>query len=198
MNPYQPVLDFEREIADYCGSPFAAVVNSCTNALLLSCCYLQVREVTIPKHTYIGVPMSIVHAGGTVKFEDLDWQHTGQYELKPYPIIDSARLCTSDMYKPRTFTCLSLHWGKTFNLGYGGVILHDDPDAQEFFERARADGRKPGVAPKDDNPILGWHCPMSPRDAADALVRLYFLPIDNHPLPPEPNYPDLSQQSPWK
>ena len=38
--------------------------------------------MTIPKKTYLSVPMSIIHSGGKVEFEDLDW--SGIYQLKPY------------------------------------------------------------------------------------------------------------------
>jgi len=189
---YKVVDDFEKEIAKYAGSKYACVVNSCTNALLLACAYNKVKEVTIPKRTYIGVPMSIIHAGGTVKFDDKDWQWAGLYQLRPYPIWDSARWLSSPMYFKNSFMCISLHWGKTLNLGQGGVILHDNKKAQEWFKKARFDGRTEGVAPKDDNPILGWHCMMSPSEAADALVRLHFLPKHNKPLPND-DYPDLSK-----
>jgi hypothetical protein len=201
-NPYEVVEQFELAIAKYTGAPFAIAVNSATNALLLACAYNKVKEVTIPKHTYTSVPMSIIHAGGTVKFGGQErWQEIGMYGLFPYPIIDSARHLTSDMYRNwhrDEFVCISLHWGKTLNLGQGGVILHSDPEAQEWFKKARFDGRTPGVHPKDDTPILGWHCYMSPRDAADALTRLHFLPKHNDPLPIEPNYPDLSKLDIWK
>lgn len=192
---YQVVEDFEKAIAEYTGAKYACVVNSATNALLLACAYLKVKEVTIPTRTYVSVPMSIIHAGGTVKFddEDEDWQSYGYYQLKPYPIWDSARLCTSGMHKKNQFECISLHWGKTFNLGQGGVILHDSKKAQEWFKKARFDGRTQGVTPKDDEVIMGWHCYMSPRDAADALTRLHFLPKHNDPLPIEEGYPDLSK-----
>lgn len=199
QSPYDVVKAFEEAIAEYCGSKYACVVNSATNALLLACAYHKVGKVTIPKHTYVSVPQSIYHAGGSVELEDLEWQDKGLYQLKPYPIWDSARLCTSGMHKEGQFECLSLHWGKTLNLGQGGVILHDDPKAQEYFVRARFDGRTPGVLPKDDEFIIGWHCYMSPRDAADALTRLSFLPKNNKPLPIEPNYPDLSKfKELWK
>lgn len=190
---YEVVDQFEKEIAKYAGSKYACVVNSCTNALLLACAYHKVKEVTIPKYSYISVPLSIHHAGGTVKFVDYEWQSDGIYQLAPYPIWDSARLLTSDMHADGEFDCISLHWGKTLNLGQGGVILHDDPKAQEYFIRARFDGRTPGVAPKDDKPIIGWHCYMSPKDAADALTRLHFLPKHNDPLPYEPNYTNLEE-----
>jgi hypothetical protein len=58
---------------------------------------------------------------------------------------------------------------------------------------ARFDGRKEGVAPKDQKDwILGWHCYMSPRDAAEGLSRLAVLPKHNDPLPND-DYPDLSK-----
>jgi dTDP-4-amino-4,6-dideoxygalactose transaminase len=194
MNPYKVVEDFEEAIAKYAGSKYAVAVDSCTNALTLCCDYFKVKEVEIPKHTYVSVPQSIIHAGGSVKFiDDDDWQFTGMYQLFPYPIWDSARLCTSGMHVKDQFECLSLHWGKTFNLGQGGVILHDDPKAQEYFKKARWDGRTAGKVPKNDEiEFIGRHCPMSPRDAADALTRLHFLPKHNAPLPEEKGYADLS------
>jgi dTDP-4-amino-4,6-dideoxygalactose transaminase len=191
---YKVVEDFEKAMAEYAGSKYATVINSCTNSILLCCDYFKVKDVTIPYKTYISVPQVIIRAGGKVKFDKRNWQTKGLYQLKPYPIWDSARLCTSNMHRKGQFECLSLHWGKTFNLGQGGVILHDDPKAQKWFKRARFDGRTPGVPPKDDKfDFIGWHCYMSPKDAADALTRLHFLPKVNRPLPVEKNYPDLSK-----
>jgi len=192
---YEVVDKFEKAMAKYAGSKYACVVDSCTNALLLCCDYFKVKEVTVPKHTYVSVPQAIINAGGTVKFDDRVWQGTGLYQLKPYPIWDSARICTSGMYNQKgQFVCLSLHWGKTFNLGQGGVILHDSKKAQEWFVKARWDARTAGVKPKDDEiTFIGRHCPMSPRDAADALTRLHFLPKHNKPLPVEKGYADLSK-----
>jgi dTDP-4-amino-4,6-dideoxygalactose transaminase len=194
QNPFKVVEDFEEAIAEYCGSKYAVAVDSCTNALTLCCDYFKVEEVTIPKHTYVSVPQSIILAGGKVKFrDDFLWQSVGKYALEPYPIWDSARLCTSGMHKDNQFECLSLHWGKTFNLGQGGVILTDDPVAVTWLKKARWDGRTAGKLPKDDIiNFIGRHCPMSPRDAADALTRLHFLPKHNSPLPYEDGYADLS------
>lgn len=195
QNPFKVVEMFEEAIAEYTGAPYAVAVDSCTNALTLCCDYCKVGEVTIPKHTYVSVPQSIILAGGTVKFtDDRHWQDWGSYQLSPYPIWDSARLCTSDMYIPNSFVCLSLHWGKTLNLGQGGVILTDSKEAADYFKKARWDARTAGVAPKDDEiTFIGRHCPMSPRDAADALTRLHFLPKHNKPLPVEKGYADLSK-----
>ena len=83
-NPYKIVEMFEEEIAHYTGAPYAVSVNSCTNALFLSCKYLNIesRDIIIPKRTYLSVPQSIQQAGGNVVFEEQGWE--GIYQLKPF------------------------------------------------------------------------------------------------------------------
>lgn len=191
-NPHQVTKDFEQALCDYTGAKYAVTVNSCTAALLLACAYHKVKKVTIPKRTYVSVPQSIIHAGGKVKFEDREW--LGTYQLKPYPIWDSARWFSSNMYQqPGQMMCVSFHWSKTLGLQQGGAILHDDPVADEWLRRARFDGRKEGVAPKDDTfDFVGWHCYLSPEISALGLMKLSLLPKDNLPLPND-DYPDLSQ-----
>lgn len=184
------VRDFERAVAEYTGAPYCVAVNSCTAALLLACAWHKVETVEIPKRTYVSVPMSIIHAGGKVRFRDEQW--TGHYQLKPYPILDSARRFTSGMYSsPGFFHCVSFHWSKILGIQQGGAILHDNDAADKWFRKARFDGRTEGVEPKHDTFILGWHCYMSPEIAAEGLVRLSFLPKHNDPLP-NSDYPDLS------
>ena len=189
MSPFQVVRDFEAALCEYTGAQYAVTVSSCTAALFLSCKYHRVQEVTIPRRTYVSVPMSIIHAGGRVVFDDRDWG--GAYHLHPYPIFDSARRFTSNMYDGG-FICVSFHWNKILGIQQGGAILHEDPVADGWFRRARFDGRAEGVAPKDDTfSQLGYHCYMSPEIAAEGLVRLSHLPKHNEDLPPD-EYPDLS------
>lgn len=221
MNPYTVVRDFEKALCDYTGAPYAVTVTSCTMALLLAVRWRLQRNmekchtlgliadhrIEIPKRTYVSVPMSIVHAGGCPIFREEEW--LGAYQLAPLPVIDSARWFTSGMYEwmaervighdpgrsivGRGVLCCSFHWTKTLSIGQGGVILHDSPEADEWFRRARFDGRNEGVAPKNDTfNMLGWHCYMSPRDAAEGLSRLAVLPKHNAPLPND-DYLDLSQ-----
>lgn len=204
MDAFKVVRDFEQALCDYTGAKYAVTVNSCTMALLLACKWnlrgqvgLEPVDIKIPKHTYVGVPMSIIHAGGHPVFEDhATWQ--GEYRLLPLPVYDSARLFTSGMYRPGMMQCVSFHWSKTLGIQQGGAILHDNPEADEWLRRARFDGRKEGVHPKDDHGlIIGYHCYMSPEVAAEGLVRLSHLPRHNAPLPWGPgtnsDYPDLSK-----
>ena len=189
-NPYQVVRDFEQALCEYTGAPYAVTTNSCTNALLLACALHKVETVTLPSHTYVGVPMSVKHAGGTVQFKDEPW--IGTYQLKPYPIIDSAKRFRANMYQAGQFQCVSFHWGKTLGLGHAGAILHDSPDADRWLRKARFDGRSEGVHPRNDSIIMGWHCMCSPEVAAHGLVKLSWLPLWNDDLPTD-DYPDLSK-----
>jgi dTDP-4-amino-4,6-dideoxygalactose transaminase len=202
---HQVTRDFERALCEYTGARFAVAVNSCTMALLLACAWhirlwrdsrFGTNVIEIPKRTYVSVPQSIIHAGGRVAFRDEQWR--GAYQLKPYPIWDAARWFSSEMYEalnrhtPNPFVCVSFHWSKTLGIQQGGAILHADPAADAWLRRARFDGRREGVAPRDDDfDMLGWHCYMSPEVAAEGLVRLSFLPKINSSLPND-DYPDLS------
>lgn len=194
-SPHQVTRDFEDALCEYTGAPYAVAVNSCTMALLLACAYNKVQEVSIPKRTYVSVPMSVIHTGGWVRFRDEDW--TGQYRLEPYDIWDSARRFTRGMYRGG-FVCVSFHWSKPLGVQQGGAILHSSIRADRWFRKARFDGRTEGVAPKDDNfDMLGWHCYMSPEVAAEGLMRLSLLP-DHVPDLPNDDYPDLSKMEIFK
>lgn len=196
-DPYNVVRDFESALCDYTGSKYAVTTTSCTAALLLAMSY-RLRErhdwrllVNIPARTYISVPMSIIHAGGWPTFRGIEW--IGEYELSPFSVWDCARWFRRDMYRSGQMMCLSFHWTKHIAIGQGGAILHDNDEADEWLRRARFDGRKEGVAPKDDTfTMIGHHCYLSPRDAAEGLSRLAVLPENLQPLP-NSDYPDLSQ-----
>lgn len=90
------------------------------------------------------------------------------------------------------YVCVSFHASKILGLEQGGAILHDDPEADAWFRRARFDGRTEGVAPKNDAfPMLGWHCYMNPSTSAQGLLKLHSLPRCNPDLHND-QYPDLS------
>jgi dTDP-4-amino-4,6-dideoxygalactose transaminase len=173
------------------------------------------KTVGIPRRTYCSVPQSIIHAGGRPTFRDEDW--LGAYQLKPLPVWDSARWFTAGMYRGRcmrligqgmstppyyvegfqanpegTMLCTSFHASKILGDTQGGAILHDNPEADAWFRKARFDGRTEGVAPKDDHfDMIGHHCYLSADIAARLLLKLYSLPRHNEPLPND-DYPDLS------
>jgi dTDP-4-amino-4,6-dideoxygalactose transaminase len=190
--PYRVVQDFEQRIADFAGAKHAVAVESCTAALFLSCVYKKVQEVSIPKHTYPGVPCSIIHAGGRVKWTDDEWD--GIYELAPYGIVDGALRFRRGMYEGGLH-CLSFHIKKLLPIGRGGMILTDDHEAASWFRKARFDGRDPVPLAQDNFTMLGWNAYMTPDQAARG-IQLFELTKDKA-LPDlrveDQGYPDLSQ-----
>jgi dTDP-4-amino-4,6-dideoxygalactose transaminase len=190
-NPYKIVKMFEEEVANYTGAPFAVSTDSCTDALLLCCEYLKVKEVTIPAQTYLSVPQSIIHAGGVVRFEDIKWK--GVYQLKPYPIYDAAKRFTSGMYIHGSYMCLSFHIKKHLKIGKGGIILTDDFEAYQWFKKGRYEGRSE-VKYQDDNiEINGWNSYMTPEQAARGLMLMQSFPRHNEDIPEDPPYRDLRE-----
>ena len=166
------IRQFERTIAKHCGAPYGIAVESCTAALLLCCQYLKVRWVTIPKKTYFSVPMSIIHAQGRVLYKDIKWR--GAYQLKPYPIIDSAMRFKKDMYIPGHFHCLSFHYAKHIPIGRGGMILTDSRKAAAWFRVMRNDGRREIPKERDRVKLNGFNFYMTPEQAARGLSLYYW------------------------
>jgi dTDP-4-amino-4,6-dideoxygalactose transaminase len=190
-NPFDAVDAFERDLAVYAGSKYAVSCTSCTEALLLCCAYLKVREVEIPSRTYVGVAQSILNAGGTVKFRDEAWE--GIYQLAPYSIFDAARRFRALMHAeyPFSFMCVSFHASKILGHTDGGAILHSDDRADPILRKMRFDGRTAGVHPRDDEFVRGFHCYMAPSTAAALHRKLAHMPADNADLP-RSDYSDLS------
>jgi len=193
-NPYKIVEMFEEEISEYTGSPFAIALDNCSDALFLCCLYLKVSEVTIPKKTYLSVPQSIINSGGNVKFEDIDW--LGIYQLKPYPIYDSAKRFTSEMYIPNTFMCLSFHPKKILKMRKGGMILTDNEEAYKWFKKMRHEGRDEIPYTQDNIKMVGWNMYMTPPEAADGLWLMSSM--DKHNPDGVENYPDLTNNDLFK
>lgn len=194
-NPFKVVAEFEAALCEYTGAPYAVAVNSCTMALLLAVKhemtnYHYPRIISIPKRTYVSVPMSIIHAGGKVRFRNEKW--SGLYRLEPLPVWDCARYFTQDMYMPGQLMCVSFHTTKILGDTQGGAILTDNEQAYNWLKRMRFDGRTEGVPPHlDAITEIGYHCYLSPDVAARLLHKLSVLPKVNAPLPND-HYPDLS------
>lgn len=181
-NPYKIVKMFEEEMAAYTGAPYAVAVDSCTNALFLTLMYMREIEylkeqetVVVPNRTYLSVPMSVIHAGFKPVFNDFEW--SGMYKLDPFPIYDSAKRLTSNMYVKGHFMCLSFHIKKMLSIGKGGMILTDSLEAVEWFKRARYEGRSE-IGYKEDNiKTLGWNMYMTPQEASHGLALMQNYPM---------------------
>lgn len=121
--------------------------------------------------------MSIIHAGGEVKYENIKW--SGAYQLKPYPIIDSAMRFKAGMFKKNSFQCLSFHYAKHIPIGRGGMILTDNKKATDWFRLMRNDGRREIPKEKDRVRLLGWNLYMTPEQAARGLSLFYWRIFGN-------------------
>lgn len=194
QNPYAVVFDFEERIAAWAGSKYAVSVESGTAAIFLSLMYKNVKDmdITIPKHTYPGVPCSIIQAGAHVKWSDEPW--AGVYELLPAGVVDGALRFRKGMYEGGLH-CLSFHVKKLLPLGRGGMILTDDIEARDWLRRARFDGRNPVPLLEDDFTMLGYNMYMTPEQASRGIQ--LFEVIRNKELPDlrveDQGYPDLSK-----
>ena len=201
-SPWQAVDDFEASLCAYTGAPFAVALSSCSAALLLAVRWqigsgtFEPRcDVSVPRMTYVSVPMSIIHANAFLVWRDEDWK--GCYQLKPLPVWDCALRFTSGMYVAGQYQCVSFAAAKILGLEQGGAILHDNRDADRWFRKMRFDGRTPGMEVSDDDiDVLGYHFPMLPSTAAALTLRLHHLPKHNADQVRE--YPDISQKRVFK
>ena len=191
-DPWDVVDAFEQMVAKYAGSKYAVSVDNCTNAMFLCLKYLNAKgTITIPAKTYVSVPQTIIHAGCDLKFENIEW--TGTYQLNPYPIVDGATRFTKDMYISGTYQCLSFHIKKILNIGKGGMILTDDPEAARWFKVARYEGRHIDMPyDKDEIEMLGWNMYMPPEQAARGIQIFKDLPEKNKDCGGSWKYHDVS------
>lgn len=191
MNAFTVVDQFEERVAAYAGSKYAVAVDCCTSAIFLSLKYRQSKGqwapyVVCPARTYASVPMAVIHSGMKVQFEDFNWK--GTYKLDPMGVVDGAKRFRRDMYDGELH-CLSFHAKKILAIGRGGMILTDSPEAFKWLRKARYDGREGKPYPLEQIDMLGWHCYMTPEQAARGLLLMDILP--ENPKDHTEDYPDL-------
>jgi len=194
MNPHLVTEQFETALATYTGAKFAISVDNCSNALFLCLKYLYSEqiEISIPSHTYMSVPCSIINAGHKVKFKKSNKLLTGAYQLDPTPVWDSALRLTKNMYQKSQYMCLSFSGPKKIlKLGKGGAILTDDPKAAAWFKKARYNGRSTVNHLIDSFSMIGWNFYMANDVAARGLILLMGLEDEIEDVTQE--YQDLSQ-----
>lgn len=189
QDAYDIVEIFEKEVAEFAGSRYAVAVDCCSHGIFLCLKYLKAAgTITIPAQTYVSVPMQILHAGCQIEFEDLEW--SGLYQLKPYPIWDSAVRWKSNMYQG-DLQVLSFQIKKRLPIGKGGMILTDSQDAYKWLKTASHDGRNMNTVYIHNDFTLGWHYYMTPEDAARGLILLQSRKKDFPDSANNTNYVDL-------
>lgn len=193
-NDPRDIVDiFEEKLARFSNSKFAVLTDSCSNALFLSLKLRNVSgDVAIPAKTYVSLPMQIHHAGARAVFEDIEW--SGLYQIGDTGVWDSAARFTKDMYVgDGALQCLSFQIKKRLPIGRGGAILTDDKDHYEALKLMTYDGRDLKTPYTDSMHVktIGWHCYMTPEDAARGILLMDMLPEVNDDTMTFEHYPDL-------
>lgn len=200
-DPREVIDIFERKVAKFAGSEYAVAVDCCSHGIFLSLKYLQNigeidknTSITIPKRTYISVPMQILHAGCKLWFDDREW--SGVYNLKGTRVWDGAVRWTKDMYVgDNTLQVVSMQLKKRIPIGKGGMILTDDFAAYVQLKLMSYDGRDLHTTYDDPNHVktLGYHMYMTPEDAARGIILMDGSLEVNEDSANWKSYPDVEQ-----
>lgn len=200
-NDPRDIVDmFEKKVADFWGSEYAVAVDCCSHAIFLSLKYLlhigQIKpkeKIIVPNHTYVSVPMQVIHAGLAVRFSDFVWR--GWYCLGNTSVIDAAVYWQKDGYIKDSLMCLSFQIKKFLPIGRGGIILTDSKDAYEWLKRASYDSRDLKTPYDSENHVsgIGWHYYLSPEDAARGILLMDLKPESIGAYMDSTNYPDTEK-----
>lgn len=211
-NAHDITKRFEEEICRYTNAKFCIAVDSCCSAIFLALTYYRINNnckglpVTIPSHTYPGVPAAIIHAGYKVQFAKSSSLLKGRYLIQGTNVWDCALQFTTNMYSTGMVQCLSFTGPhKILKLSKAGAILTDDEQAYKWLKKARFSGRAECSYHEDnfdDNPVIGWNMYLMPEIAARGLLLMaQFYNQDGTPKHNEDlclPYPDLSKFKLWQ
>lgn len=198
-NVHDNTRELERRIGEYTGASHVVVLDNNCNGIFLCLRYLlhigQVSKydrIRIPSHTYVGVPYAVRAAGLEFEFVESPEHLTGEYQLSPAPLWDSALRFTSGMYRKGQFQVLSFTGPyKHLKVQKGGAILTDSPQAHAWLSRAAYSGRN-AVSYHDDTFDMteGYNMYLPPSFAALGVQMMDGIPMHSDDL--TMRYPDLS------
>ena len=202
---FQIVSKFEKNIADFFGSPYGVAIDSCTHGIELCLKYLEVDKIRVPKRTYLSVPMLAKKIGINLDWKDDEWENYYEIDCKKMgmpvhkKLYDAAVLWEENSYIEGSFMCLSFQFQKHLSLGRGGMILTDDYDAAHELTQMSYDGRIPDIPWTEQNiSTMGYHYYMTPETA---MLGIDKLPIAIQRKPKEwdvSEWPDLREMDVFK
>ena len=167
---FKKIKEFEKEIANFFGSPYAVAVDCCTHGIELCLIHKSVKKIISPHRTYLSIPILSKKLNIELEWKDIDWQ---DYYYVTDNIIDAAVLWKRNSYIPNTFMCISFQFQKHLSLGRGGVILLDKEEDYIKLKKMTYDGRDPDVPWRNQNiNSLGFHYYMTPETAELGLKKL--------------------------
>lgn len=203
-NVYDINAEFEKQLSIYTGVPYVVSLDCCSNALFLSLKWCIKKgeinrhdaPISIPRHTYPSVPCAIINNGLFVRFEDSTSTLTGEYNLSPSRVWDSALTFRRGMYRPGQIQCISFNARKHLKLSTGGAILTDDYDMYQWAKKMRFSGRNEVDYLTDTITEVGYRMYLIPEVAAHGLKLLAAMPDWNDDI--TIRYPDLAAQPAYK
>ena len=172
---FDTVTNFEESIAAYFGAPYAVAVDCCTHGVELCLRLHDVKQITVPRRTYVAIPLLASKLKIDLLWKDEDWVDyycltDNQNKLQ---VMDAAVLWKENSYVPGTYMCISFQFQKHLSLGRGGIILTDNLKHKELLERMAYDGRQRGIPwASQDIAIPGYHYYMTPETAQLGLDKL--------------------------
>ena len=167
---FQAITDFENEVAKFFGAPYAVAVDCCTHGLELCLRHKKVNNITVPRHTYLSVPMLADKLSLDLSWTDEKWE---DFYYVTEDIIDAAVNWKKDSYIPGTYMCVSFQFRKHLSLGRGGIILFDKKEDFDTLKKMSYDGRSPDESWSMQNiKTIGYHYYMTPETAELGLKKL--------------------------
>ncbi len=192
--------EFEERFANYIGSKYCVLVNSCTSALFLSLKYFETEPLDIvyaPSLTYVATINEIHNAGYSLEWGDVDEKgllklsdkiidiaipvhfagNKAPLNYKNLIIEDSAHRIQPKDFSGNTM-CFSFYATKNLSMGEGGAICTDDEKMYEWLLKARSHGiNKDGYSRYNgdweyDVMFRGWKANLSDIHAAIGLAQL--------------------------
>lgn len=187
------ITEFEKQVAEYFGAPYAVAVDSCTHGIELCLRLTNATGISVPKRTYISIPFLASKMNIGLHWRDEDWV---DYYKVTDTIIDAAVLWKKDSYIPGTYMNVSFQYRKHLSLGRGGIILTDNEQSAGILKKMSYDGRMPNIPWRDqDIDCIGYHYYMTPETAQLGLDKLPAA-IEAKPLQwVVTDWPDLTTMS---
>ena len=188
---FNTVTEFENQIAEFFGAPYAVAVDSCTHGVEICLRHTQTDSIQVPKRTYISIPFLAHKLWLNLSWKDEDWV---DYYYVTDNVIDAAVLWKPNSYIPGTFMNLSFQYQKHLSLGRGGMILTDNKESADRLKKMSYDGRLPNIPWREqDIEVYGYHYYMTPETAQLGLDK---LDMAKNTLPRQwttQDWPDLTQ-----
>lgn len=193
---FNTVTEFENQIAEFFGAPYAVAVDSCTHGVELCLRYTLADHIMVPKNTYLSIPFLANKLQIELEWKNEDWI---DYYYVTDDIIDAAVLWKPNSYIPGTYMSLSFQFQKHLSLGRGGMILLDNEKDAIELKKMSYDGRLPNIPWRNQNiDTIGYHYYMTPEIAQLGLDKLPQAKI----TPPKQwtvkDWPDLTQMKIFK